>query len=285
MSEPRYPYLHVDVTALQLEEASSALFDLGALGIEERDASTLLKSGGGEEASTLVASFEDDATALAAQAELAAQYAVRLEYVVGDAWRDGWRAYFKPLRVGERLVVKPSWEAFEAGPDDLVLTLDPGQAFGTGTHESTQLILRTLPGCVAAGARVLDVGTGSGILAIASVLFGASHVDAIDNDPLAVTATRENAAANGVSDRIAASVDPLESLRSVYPLVLANIEARVLVPLAPVLSARVAPGGQLLMSGLLHADADRVRAEYPVFRECARPKLGDWCALVLQREA
>jgi ribosomal protein L11 methyltransferase len=284
MSEPRYPYLHVDVTAQQLEEASSALFDLGALGIEERDASTLLKSGGGAEAAMLVASFEDDATALAAQRELAAQYTVRLEYVVGDAWRDGWRAYFKPLRVGERLVVKPSWEAFEPGPDDLVLTLDPGQAFGTGTHESTQLILRALPGYVGAGARVLDVGTGSGILAIASVLFGASHVDAIDNDPLAVTATRENAAANGVGERIAASEGSLEGLSS-YPLVLANIEARVLVPLAPALIARVAPGGHLLMSGLLHADADRVRAAYPGFRECARPKLGDWCALVLQREA
>lgn len=283
MSEPRYPYLHVDVTAPELEEASSALFDLGALGIEERDASTLLKSGGG--ATTLVASFEDDASALAARDELSSQYAVRLEYVVGDAWRDGWRAYFKPLRVGERLVVKPSWEAFEPGPDDLVLTLDPGQAFGTGTHESTQLLLRALPAYVAAGARVLDVGTGSGILAIASVLFGASHVDAIDNDPLAVTATAENAAANGVTERIAASAQPLDAVRATYPLVLANIEARVLVPIAAELSARVAPGGHLLLSGLLHADVDRVRAAYPAFRECARPKLGDWCALVLQREA
>lgn len=284
MKEPRYPYLHVDVTVEQLDGVSSALFDLGALGIEERDATTLLRSEAGAK-STLVASFEDDETALAAQAQLSADYPVRLEYVVGDAWRDGWRAYFKPLRVGERLVIKPSWEPFEPAPNDLVLTLDPGQAFGTGTHESTQLVLRTLPEYVAPGAKVLDVGTGSGILAIASVLFGAAHADAIDNDPLAVTATRENAAANGVGARVHASGDELESVPGTYPLVLANIEARVLVPMAQALSARVAPGGHLLLSGLLHADAERVRAAYPAFRECARPKLGDWCALLLQREA
>ena len=283
MSEPRYPYLHVDVTAEQLDAVSSALFDLGALGIEERDATTLLRSEANAQ-STLVASFEDEETARAAQAQLA-DYPVRLEYVVGDAWRDGWRAYFKPLRIGERLVIKPSWEPFEPGPNDLVLTLDPGQAFGTGTHESTQLLLRSLPEYVVSGAKVLDVGTGSGILAIASVLFGAAHAHAIDNDPLAVTATAENAAANGVAERVSASADALESVAGDYPLVLANIEARVLVPMAQALSARVAPGGHLLLSGLLHADADRVRAVYPAFRECARPKLGDWCALLLQREA
>jgi ribosomal protein L11 methyltransferase len=280
MSEPRYPYLHLDVSPDAIELVSSKLFDLGALGIEERDGSTLTRGHG---PTTLVASFEDEASALAAQAELAPEHAARLEFVVGDAWREGWRAYFKPLRVGERLVIKPSWEAFTPEPGDLVLTLDPGQAFGTGTHESTQLLLRELPACVAEGARVLDIGTGSGILAIASIMFGASHVDAIDTDPLAVSATRENAEVNGVAAKVDAGTTPVEAVSERYPLVLANIEARVLVPLAAAVASRVAPGGRLLLSGLLHADADRVRAAYPAFRELARPTSGDWCALVLER--
>jgi ribosomal protein L11 methyltransferase len=279
MSEPRYPYLHLDVSPDSIELLSSKLFDLGALGIEERDASTLSR---GPAEITLVASFEDEASALAAQTELAPEHAARLEFVVGDAWRDGWRAYFKPLRLGERLVIKPSWEAFTPGPDDLVLTLDPGQAFGTGTHESTQLLLRALPAYTPAGGRALDIGTGSGILAIAAIMFGAEHVDAIDTDPLAVSATQENAAINGVSARIAASTTPLDELEQRYPLVLANIEARVLVPLAAAVAARVAAGGRLLLSGLLHADVERVRAAYPAFRELARPTSGDWCALVLE---
>jgi len=285
MTEPRYPYLHVSVSsdAAALEEASSALFSLGALGIEERDASTLLKSASGEGTATLVASFEDEASALAAQAELQGQYAVQLEHVVGDAWRDGWRAYFKPLRVGERFVVKPSWENYEATAQDLVLTLDPGQAFGTGTHESTQLLLAALSAHVSPGLHVLDVGTGSGILAIGSALLGAARVVAIDVDPLAESATRQNAAENGVSPIIEVSTTPVEQIAEPFPLVLANIEARVLVPLAAALAERVAAGGKLFLSGLLADDVEPVRAVYPAFDVLATPAAGEWRALLLQK--
>jgi ribosomal protein L11 methyltransferase len=166
----------------------------------------------------------------------------------------------------------------------VVITLDPGQAFGTGTHESTQLILAELTSLVSPGVQVLDVGCGSGILAIASLLLGAARADAIDNDPLAVGAAAENAALNNVSGRLSASESKLESFGA-YPLVLANIEARVLVPIAAELGARVADGGKLVLSGLLHADADRVVAAYPAFRERSRPTRGDWCALVLEKAA
>jgi ribosomal protein L11 methyltransferase len=284
MTEPRYPYLHVDVPAEAVELTSSQLFELGALGIEERDASTLLRSSGGAGTTTLVASFADDETASLARQQLAPGLAARIEHVVGDAWRDAWRAYFKPLRVGERLVVRPSWEAYDAAPGDLVITLDPGQAFGTGTHESTQLILAALPAQLPAALRVLDVGTGSGILAIACLLLGAERVDAIDNDPLSISAAHENAEQNALRGRLLASETPLAALAGEYDLVLANIEARVLVPLAGELSARVAHGGKLLLSGLLHADADGVRAAYPEFLELERPTRGEWCALILQKE-
>jgi ribosomal protein L11 methyltransferase len=285
MTEPRYPYLHVAVGPDdgEVELVSSLLFDLGALGIEERDASTLLKSQAGEQTTTLVASFEDDAAAQAAQAELSAQWRTQLEHVVGDAWRDGWKAYFKPLRVGERFVVRPSWEPYTAQPEDLVITLDPGQAFGTGTHETTQLLLGALSGHVETGARVLDVGTGSGILAIGACLLGASHVTAIDMDPLAVSATLENAEANGVSDRIAASDTDVSQVSGRFPLVLANIEARVLVPMAAVLTERVAPGGKLFLSGLLQPDMERMLAAYAHMRVLKQLEAGDWRALLLQQ--
>ncbi|HKP57271.1 MAG TPA: 50S ribosomal protein L11 methyltransferase [Polyangiales bacterium] len=280
MSEPRYPYVHVDVTSDQAELVSASLFELGASGIEERDGSTLAGPSGASSI-TLVASFADEESANGAVLELA-DYRPRLEYVVGDAWRDGWRAYWKPLRVGERLVVVPSWETFEPGPNDLVLALDPGQAFGTGTHETTQLLLCELETRVTAGVPLLDIGTGSGILAIAALRLGASRALVLDNDPLAVDAARENAERNGVAAQLTASAEPVERVSERYPLVLANIEARVLEPLAPVIAARVAPGGLLMLSGLLAGDVARVREAFAAFSELSRPERGEWRALVLR---
>jgi ribosomal protein L11 methyltransferase len=287
MNEPRYPYLHVAVASDEsaVELLSSLLFELGAQGIEERDHSTLLKSSGGPDTTMLVASFADEATSLAAQQELAGRYEAQLEYVVGDAWRDGWRKYFKPLRVGARLVIRPSWEPYQPQPDDLVITLDPGQAFGTGTHESTQLVLAALAQHVTPGQRVLDLGTGSGILAIAAVLLGAAHVTALDLDPLAISATDENAAVNGVAAAVSARVAGVESVSERFPLVLANIEARVLVPLAAAVSQRVQAGGTLILSGLLHADVERVAQAYLGFSTLAQPCSGDWHALVLHKDS
>ncbi len=280
MSVPRYPYVHVDVSSDDAELVSTQLFELGALGVEERDASTLARAEGGA-AVTLVASFEDDAAARAAQAELGG-YAPRLEHVVGDAWRDAWRAFWKPMRVGERLVVVPSWEVFEPAAHDLVLALDPGQAFGTGTHETTQLVLAELERRVRVGVTLLDIGTGSGILAIAALKLGAARALAIDTDPLAVDAARENAERNGVAAQLEASAAAVESVAGHYPLVLANIEARVLRPLAAAVAARVAPGGLLILSGLLATDVAETRAAYDGFEELARPERGEWRALVLR---
>jgi ribosomal protein L11 methyltransferase len=285
MSEPRYPYVHVDVTPDDAELVSAELFELGAQGLEERDATTLNAAARGAGSITLVASFADDESANAARSVLAERYPARIEHVVGDAWRDGWRAYFKPLRVGARLVVKPSWEPYDVQAGDVVLTLDPGQAFGTGTHESTRLLLAEVEKRVTPGVCVLDVGAGSGILGIACLLLGAREVVALDVDPLAVDACHENAERNAVRDKLAASTRLVADELGSYPLVLANIEARVLVPEARAIAARLAPGGLLLLSGLLHDHADPVRAAYPELRELARPTLGEWSALVLEKPA
>ncbi len=281
----RYPYVHVDVTPDEAELLGAELFELGAQGLEERDDSTLQHAEGGAARVTLVASFADEESAQAAVVALGDRYKPRIEHVVGDEWRDGWRKYFKPMRVGKRLVVKPSWEPYEAVAGDVVLTLDPGQAFGTGTHESTQLLLGEVETRVQPGMRVLDVGAGSGILGIAALLFGAKSVEAIDTDSLAVDACEENAAANGVSEKLKASTLPVQRIEARFPLVFANIEARVLVPLAAEIARCVEPSGLLLLSGLLHEHADPVRAAYPGFEELARPTRGDWSALVLRKRA
>jgi ribosomal protein L11 methyltransferase len=281
----RYPYVHVDVAADDAELLSAELFELGASGLEERDATTLLKPDGVSAQVTLIASFDSEAAAQAACDELAPRFAARIEHVEGDGWRDGWRAYFKPTRVGTRLVVKPSWEAYAPAPDDVVLTIDPANAFGTGTHETTRLVLAELEALVVPGCDVLDIGAGSGILAIAACLLGAARARALDIDDESERACRENAELNGVGARIAASQTPVQSLSEQYPLVLANIETRILVPLAAVVGARVEPGGTLVLSGILPGEVESVVAAYPSFEVLARRELGEWAAVVLRKSS
>jgi ribosomal protein L11 methyltransferase len=288
VSEPRYPYVHVDVVPNRAEELGAALFELGALGVEERDDTTLVRSTNAD-VITLVASFADDASAQRALAALRGSDGrdvgirdVRLEWVVGDAWRDAWKAHFRPTRVGKRLVVKPSWEAYTPAPGDVVLEIDPGRAFGTGTHESTRLVLAEIDRRVRGGERVLDVGAGSGILAVAAVLLGADRAVCVDEDADTVDVVRETAARNRVASRIRASAAPVQRVRGTFELVLANIEARVLVPLAAPIAARVGPEGTLVLSGILAGQEDTVARTYaPMVVEDA-PRLGEWVALVLR---
>jgi ribosomal protein L11 methyltransferase len=207
-------------------------------------------------------------------------------------WRDAWKKFFKVSRLTRQFVVVPSWETYEAAEGDVVIDLDPGMAFGTGTHASTRLVMEHLQVMADAGAaptRVLDVGCGSGILAIASVKRwpGATCV-AIDNDPIAVQATAENALHNKVADRIDASVTPLGELKEVFPLVLANIQAHVLRELKAHLIARC--GGTLVLSGLLTAQAQPLADEFvaagmklvKVRASAADP---EWSSVVLEAAA
>jgi ribosomal protein L11 methyltransferase len=181
-----------------------------------------------------------------------------------EQWRDAWKKYFKVSRLTRQFVVVPSWEKYSPADGEVVIDLDPGMAFGTGTHASTRLVLEELQALADAGVspvRILDVGCGSGILAIAAVKRwpGATCV-AVDNDPIAVQATAENALANRVADRIDASVTPLGELIEMFPLVLANIQAHVLRELRDALIARCA--GTLVLSGLLTPQAAPLAAEF-----------------------
>jgi ribosomal protein L11 methyltransferase len=180
-------------------------------------------------------------------------------------WRDAWKRYFKVSHLTRQFVVVPSWETYAPAAGEVVIDLDPGMAFGTGTHASTRLVLEELQTLADAGVaspgRILDVGCGSGILSIAAIKRwpGATCV-AIDNDPIAIAATIENAGTNQVASRIEASTKTLDELSETFPLVLANIQAHVLRALKDALVAHTA--GTLVLSGLLTPQAAPLAAEF-----------------------
>ncbi|HYJ20071.1 MAG TPA: 50S ribosomal protein L11 methyltransferase, partial [Burkholderiales bacterium] len=184
--------------------------------------------------------------------------AIGIEYVEDCAWEREWLKDFRPMRFGKKLWVSPAGQL----PDqtaEVVLELDPGLAFGTGTHATTALCLEWLDDGIKGGERVLDYGCGSGILAIAAARLGASRVAGVDIDPQAVAASRYNAQRNGVEARFSGADDPRPEPADV---VVANILSNPLKVLAPLLAELVLPGGHIVLSGILQPQADAVAAEY-----------------------
>jgi ribosomal protein L11 methyltransferase len=212
-----------------------------------------------------------------------------IRIVKEEDWANGWKQFFKPVRISERLVVKPSWEQYEARPGEIVLELDPGMAFGTGTHATTSLCLRALEKNVRPGMTVIDVGTGSGILSIAAVRLGARRVLALDLDPVAVKSAAENVAMGGLSDRIdVQESDLLQAVRDgrakdVLPadLVVANLLAEIVLTFVPDVYQALAAGGIYITSGIIGRKANDVRQalEAAGFRIAAVDAEDDWVAI------
>ena len=184
-------------------------------------------------------------------------YTSETEGVEQEDWQNGWRKYYHPMDVGQRLAVVPSWQDYDT--DRVKLILDPGLAFGTGGHETTNLCLEVLDERVKGGERVLDIGTGSGILAIAALKLGAAEAEGVDIDPMCVRTAGENAQRNGVADHFKVLVGDLSDQASgQYNIITANIVAAAILSLAPHVPPLMAPGARFIASGIITERKDEV---------------------------
>ena len=202
-----------------------------------------------------------------------------------DFWSEGWKKFYKPTKVGEKLVIVPCWEDYAPKPGEVILSLDPGMAFGTGTHESTQLCLEFLQKVVRGGERLLDVGCGSGILAIGGLLLGAKEACGFDIDPAAIKMSGHNAGLNGLEERLSLKQGGLDdSFGGGFDVACANIVADVIIAILPRLRTLIRPGGSLITSGIITEYAESVidAAKQNGFSPVGRADKNSWTALLLR---
>lgn len=286
----QYIELRYDVPQARSEDVSEILVAAGATGIEERDANTIAKPAPGRVVLVVwVPAGEDEAFVARARAGLRdvvdepiePQREARQE----DEWRDAWKRYFHARPVG-RFVIVPSWEKYTPEPGQVVLDLDPGRAFGTGGHASTRLCLLAIDAMTTSPTRVIDVGCGSGVLAIAAARrWPGLRGVGVDIDPDSVEVSRENAERNGVADRLRFDTTPVANLDERAPLVLANIQPEILIPMAPALIARTEDRATLVLAGIIDEAADAVAAAYADLGTPTRLGEEGWTALVFRRGA
>lgn len=272
-----YLALTVTLDGIDPEAAEAAVFEAGAVSVTLTDAAddAILEPAPGEvrlwPRTVLQALFPPEAAGPGAIIALASALGVPAEdiqagHVADRAWEREWLKDFHAMRFGRRLWIVPHHETPPEDPEAVVVRLDPGLAFGTGTHPSTALCLTWLDSRLSAGARVIDYGCGSGVLAVAAARLGASGVHAFDIDPQALVATRDNAAANAVEARVRVHEDAA-TLPAEVDVVVANILAGTLVELAPRLCALLASGGQLILAGILKQQVHEVRAGFAPWME------------------
>ena len=208
--------------------------------------------------------------------------------VEDEDWSESWKQYFHAERVGARVVIRPTWETWEEAPHDIVIVMDPGMAFGTGTHPTTAMCIREIELLDISGMEVTDIGTGTGVLAIAAARLGAAHVTAVDRDTVAIDAARENIARNGVEDSITLGISDLFSaVPGKADLVIANLVADPIIRLMDDLEHHLEPGGVLLISGIIEDRAPDV-VEAAGRKNLSVEKIIEergWAAMLLRREA
>lgn len=243
---------------------SSLLFDLGAEGVEVKEVNSL---------SVLTAFYPSDDLVGERLLRIKEFFRklrecgldpspARIEFdeIEDENWVENWKSVFNPVRAGEHIVISPTWCQPDLGEDDLLIWLDPGMAFGTGQHPTTRLTLAMIERSIFEGARVLDVGTGSGVLSIAAVKLGAEHVTAIDIEPGVIPVARKNFILNEVEDKITLIAGDISEIppEPEYDLIACNILTRVNILLLPELRERLKPGGIAVFSGVLTSEGERM---------------------------
>ena len=299
--------MHLDLPAPAIDLVGHELAELGCEGmtVEERRLDTFIPPDPNEAPAPGIHTIKAYFPLNGSLEELIAQVRERLAWLdrlipglataplttlpVGqEDWAENWKQHFPAVRIGRQLVIRPSWEEIEPQPGDVLLTLDPGMAFGTGTHGTTRLCLEAIAALYSeAGGpqRVLDVGTGSGILAMAAAALGARRVLACDIDEQSCCTARENVELNRLQERVEITGEPLAQLEGDFDLVVANILAEENVRLAAELVSRVAPGGWLILSGILQEREEFVIQGFAPF-PLQSPQLSrreDWSCLTYRK--
>lgn len=298
------PWLELSLQCRAADEArlEAALDDLGALSVSLMDAAdaenekAILEPGVGElplwPEITLLALFDQGTNpelllhAIESWDERIDLSSAQFRIVADQDWERAWMDQYEPMKFGNRTWIIP-WN-MQAPPEAegaVIVRLDPGLAFGSGTHPTTALCLEWLDSLDLQGKTVLDFGCGSGILALAALKLGAARAVGVDNDPQALLASVDNAERNGVADRLSVYL-PADEVVEQYPVVVANILAIALEQLAPTLAERVAPGGEIALSGILNGqEADLLVRYAPWFDQLQATQLGDWMRITGRRLA
>lgn len=202
-----------------------------------------------------------------------------------EDWATAWKKYYKPIHLSERIVIKPSWEDYEKSFDDIVIELDPGMAFGTGTHETTRLCAQYLEKYVNKDDTLLDIGCGTGILSIIAAKLGANNITAIDIDEVAVRVTKENCKINKVEELITSKTAVLSDInRNKYDLIVANIIANVIIDISSLIPYYLKAGGYLITSGIIKERKNEVIETYlnMGFTYELSQEMGEWVAIVFK---
>lgn len=268
-------FLELLVEPDDVDLASGLLWGAGVAGIEERPHD--------DGRIALIVAVESEHRDAAVDAVID-RWPVRRREVDAEQYVDAWKPFARAARVASDIVIEPPWLASISTPEDLVVSLDPGLAWGHGSHPSTRLVAEELASRrPLVGKSMLDVGCGSGVLSILGALLGLHEVVAIDIEPQAVEATLANAVVNGVEAHIDVSTTAVSQVPGTFDIIVANIGARTLVELAPRLVERLSGEGVLVLSGLLEEQVDEVVAAYDALDERVRRLDAGWAAVCLQR--
>lgn len=285
--------LRVEIHPSLAEAASNFLIEQGSPGITQET----VKGSAGRKRERLIAYYPEDGVFPATRKKIRTyldsvcrsrrtDFRLRTRTIQEERWAEAWKENFKPIRVTSRLVIKPPWENWPARHGQIVITIDPGMAFGTGTHPTTQMCLQFMEEiipCLPGLPSVLDVGTGSGILAIAARKMGVERITAIDIDPVAIKCARINARANRAGGGIVFRTDSPENLKGSFDLVAANLLPQELLSAASALRRLTGHSGKLILSGFLVKQEREMAAAFRKqgFRKQSARRQKGWAAWVL----
>lgn len=257
------------ITITTSDEASEAvanyLFEMDAFGVELKNAADSTTSliayyPLDDRANTRVKKLKDFLSKLPTWGIQTYPAKIDLKRVESEAWTEAWKSSFPPQQIGERLLIAPTWHDISSDETNILIRLDPGMAFGTGYHPTTRLSLKMLEQTIKPDQNVADIGTGSGILAIAAVKLGAKHVDAIELDPTAIPVAETNFAINGVTEQISLCQDDgIKAVQDKYHLIVGNILTKAILPIIPHCPSRLHPEGHIIFSGILESELEQVQ--------------------------